>query len=539
MFIVALIAHLPIFLQCLGRMWSSGHYQFVPLLLAVLVYLVIERRSYIFAEGQPTSQSLTVISLLINFAFLAVATLMGSTFLGSISLWILAFNFLFCHGGVSALRRGSPWLAVAIFAIPMPAPFDDRLVLQLQFVASNLASRILDNLGIIHFVEGVVLVTHEKQFMTEEACSGVRSLFSSLAGITLFSAVLQLPWWRYIANLIQVLLWVIIGNAMRVAIVVYASEHWSESLAVGLGHDLLGLLMFLVIMALSISTDRLMQAFCTIEEDDYYSPQAVQTEASANGSESERQPALGIAASPSNRWIFIILFSCIFVLGATMQLARAAGNNGFLSVQVPRLKFPVESDLPKTLKGWRLINYQFLNRGKQNLQAEDSFVWTYVSDRGLQATFSLDCPWATWHNLSFCYRGLGWNVVLNHHNDTGALSNWSTIEMEKFTGERGIVFFRNIDRFAEPIKPQFSSDNWQIGSALNRTRENLAAVFRFDAEKISRANGIPLPASTLQLVCTPDVELTDEMKVELQELFLQLSNAIVDSPRYTKEGERS
>jgi exosortase/archaeosortase family protein len=53
---------------------------------------------------------------------------------------------------------------------------------------------------------------------------------------------------------------VIIGNGLRVAIVVYGVTHWTEQLGTGLAHEALGLVVFFFIVLMALSTDRFLQA---------------------------------------------------------------------------------------------------------------------------------------------------------------------------------------------------------------------------------------------------------------------------------------
>ena len=101
-----------------------------------------------------------------------------------------------------------------------------------------------------------MLITEKKQFFAEEACSGVRSLFSSTAAISVLGVYLSYPWWRLIFNLIQTTIWVLVGNALRIATVVYVADSWTDSIASGPAHELLRLGVFLFIFVLALSTDR-------------------------------------------------------------------------------------------------------------------------------------------------------------------------------------------------------------------------------------------------------------------------------------------
>ena len=336
---IAWIAHLPILLQYAVRMWRTGHYQFFPLLLIAVAWLLWDRKSFLFEDKGNSNHAISVAMLSLVFVLVSVATALNSSFIGAISAWLLTAVSLFFYGGLTGLKRGIPYLAVLLFIVPLPARLDEKLVLSLQFISSDFASRILDNFGIVHFIEGVVLITEKKQFMTEEACSGVRSLFSSLAGITLYSIVLHARWWQYIVNWIQTIAWVLIGNAVRVASIVYVSDRWTESIATGFGHDMLGVATFVFVLAMSISTFRLVQALTwpqTGFEFDDELPESEGLNETPDPIENENRfpkiPAI----------VFSLLFGLVALFGIQMLRIQWQQNQGLWVTGLPRLPFPVE-----------------------------------------------------------------------------------------------------------------------------------------------------------------------------------------------------
>lgn len=531
--IIAWIAHAPILLQYAARMWRTGHYQFFPLLLIAVAWIAWERKSFLFEDKGKTNHAISSLLLSLILILVSTATLLNSSFVGAVSAWLLAAISLFIQGGMTGLIRGAPLLTVLLFVVPLPARLDEKLVLNLQFISSDFASRILDNFGIVHFIEGVVLVTEKKQFMTEEACSGVRSFFSSLAGITLYSVVRNARWWQYIINWIQTVAWVLIGNAIRVAVIVYVSDRWTEAIATGFGHDVLGFATFLFVLMMSISTYRLIQALSLPEpERDFeYAPELFENEANT---EVTAETVVDTNFPKFTRITFTILFGCVALFGLLMLRAQLNQSQGLWVSGLPRLPFPSEQDLPEKIGDWTRTEFQWRQRGAENLQAEDSFIWTYKSD-SLEAKFSMDCPWDKWHNLADCYFGLGWQTDLSFQSDDRRPWVWSRIELSKFTGEQGIVFFRSVDRNTDEVAPQFSGGFFKSKSIYSQMIDNLAVSTGIGTEGNARLNGIALPATTFQLICIPETELTAADNRNLEGLFFELCNAATQSKRFTSK----
>ena len=77
-----------------------------------------------------------------------------------------------------------------------------------------------------------------------------------------------------------------------------------------------------------------------------------------------------------------------------------------------------------------------------------SDAWTYRSREGLRALASLDQTFPGWHELTTCYRNLGWRINpgarIKHSaqftNEAGETQEWSYIECEMTeptTGQSG------------------------------------------------------------------------------------------------------
>ena len=492
-------------------------------------------------EAEEPNANYLSAALVATLVLLAVATILNSSFIGSWSMLALFASALYSSYGQSGLRKATPLLFLGLFAIPLPAKIDQWLIFNLQFLASQLASWILDGVGQTHFREGVVLQTETRGFLTEEACSGIRSLFSSLAGIAIYGVTLRYPWWRQLFNLIQTVGWVVVGNAIRVAVVVYVAENYSDRIASGRPHEILGLVAFLFIFLIAVSTDRLFGAFVRESEDttaygmetelpEAEEPSPLQVAPNYQGSIG--LPGIGVVAIP-----FALV---VFLVGARLAFVQMTYNKGLATSSANRLQFPDKNDLPPYLGGWQMASFQHKNRGKDKLQAEDSFIWTY-KNKDLSASLSIDCPWEEWHDLSTCYAGLGWNVHSSHYFDGGdklpvnsGFSNeeFSQLGMNKNSGETGVVIFSSVDATGKEVTPQFSAGYFSTDSVFQQVLSNTAAAVGLSQDRAAGLAGYKLPLTTIQLYCTPETEITPAQIRELRTLFLEARTALVETSRF-------
>ena len=248
--IAAALAHLPVLYMYSNDMWARGHYQFFPLLFCAVAWLLYDRLNEKDLDQKSIGVATGLLFLNLVFLFFTVAIYTPVLVIPTVSL--LLAGLILGRFGMSGLWVALPVIAVLFIVCKLPTGRDLVLISQMQALASQLASWILDSFRLIHFREGVILITEKKQFFTEEACSGIRSLFSAFAAIALLGLSRNYSVARQVFNLLQCIVWVIAGNAIRVAAVVYLSDNGYEQFSHGTLHELFGLLIFLGIVGITL-----------------------------------------------------------------------------------------------------------------------------------------------------------------------------------------------------------------------------------------------------------------------------------------------
>ncbi len=264
--IIVTLAHLPILYVYSNTMWNKGHYQFFPLFFGAVAWLLYERLSKRRNEAGPSWIVTGLFALNLVVLFLAIAVYTPVLVIPAITLLLCAI--IVDRYGMAGFWTAIPVVAILFIVAKLPTGRDLLLINQMQFLASQLASWILDAFGVVHFREGVILVTEKKQFFTEEACSGIRSLFSTVAAIAIYGLMKNYPVWRQVFNVLQSIVWVIVGNAIRVAAVVYLADNGYEEISHGTPHEMFGLLIFVLIFGLTLSVDRALNLFSVRTVDD-------------------------------------------------------------------------------------------------------------------------------------------------------------------------------------------------------------------------------------------------------------------------------
>ena len=155
----------------------------------------------------------------------------------------------FALGGRSLIARLLPAWGFLWLALPLPLGLDLRLIAKLQSLTSHGSSACLDELGVLHLLEGNVLVLPGRQLFVEEACSGVYSLIAVLACTLYLTLWYQRTPIRAAILILTAMGWVVLGNVARVTAVALLLTSWGIDASQGWRHDGLGMIVFAGILA--------------------------------------------------------------------------------------------------------------------------------------------------------------------------------------------------------------------------------------------------------------------------------------------------
>src|SRR5205823_1055042 len=134
-----------------------------------------------------------------------------------------------------------PAMILLSVAIPPPFELDRTLILGLQTLTAHWGSQVLDLMDVYHVLAGHVVEISGRQFMVEEACSGINSLFSVL-GFTLFFVFITRRHPVHIVLLaVAAMGWVLVANVLRVFTITYFGAVYDVDLTSGWKIEFLGI----------------------------------------------------------------------------------------------------------------------------------------------------------------------------------------------------------------------------------------------------------------------------------------------------------
>lgn len=526
-----------IFLWSMGQwLWSRDHYQFFPMILIGSLALAWYRLQDAKWPERGSQLTLRVaFYAATSVAVYGLATLTDSNWLGTIAAILLLWTSIWFMGGKSIARRLRGPVFFLLLAIPLPLDLDLQLIIEMQKLASAAASYLLDYKSITHTLSGVAIRTSLKEFMVEEACSGIHSLFSCVTVMVFWAVIFRYGIIRTVLTLIQTIGWVLVANAIRVFCVVFFLHRWNINLESGTPHEVLGLATYASALIFALSTDQLLRFiwpshFQPFKKDPSLGSYGTAAEASNGLTESIKQwrksmnSVLDRPRIPSAQSSLIALSAiavCYVPLaGYTLvqaAMTSAAANQTGANFQASISDLVPESLLPTAVDEWKLVQSRSVNRSPDDPLGTNSVIWTYEG-YGLLVNFSLDGFYPSWHDLSYCYTGLGWNLE-SAENVTDAKSGHvlTKLRLYKDTGEYATSYFSCFDSQNNPVQPAEAS-----GSALRSLLNRLQAGNLTSAA----AQSIEPPVYQVQLMTNQTTQLMAHERLQAEQLFSTLRDVV-------------
>lgn len=471
-----MLIHLPLFLVHLRNLWMlRPHYQFFPLLLVGIGWLLwIRWPQWTANVSGPWWFNLLLAT---GLGTLAVAAVIFSPWLGAVAMVLSVGGLIGRYATPGQWREWLPvWLLMWLI-VPPPLRLDYQLISWLQSSTSRMASCLLDLLGILHLMEGHVLVLPGHRMLVDEACSGVNSVLVLLVLTALFVVWARRPliWIAFL--LASSVAWAWAANVVRVATVAIAQAWFDLNLSTGWQHEALGYVTILMALALLASTDYCLAFFLkpiVLRNADLsryasrpsflsstwnwcmgagYGAWRSRSRRTKPGAETSVNVPQGVISRQAATTVFreqLWLASAALIGGLQVASFMLSGPRDFDMVHLER------ADLPENLNGWKMAEHQLVRREVGDREGQFSSEWKYRND-SLECRVSIDFPFYDWHELTICYAGNGWEVVdqrvvnSGQNDDNGEA--YVEAELSQPTGDSGSLLFGLFDGSGQHLVP--------------------------------------------------------------------------------------
>ena len=384
-------------LACLGlalhELWlRHPAYHFVPLPLLVLAWLIWQDTRGILAEGRRLWMTKALV--LVHFALATTGFLLLSSFFSGLAFVVAMLAYAVGYPRTSRLdppRWAIP--ALAAFVVPPPLMMDSDLHQVMAGLAARLSQGWLDAMQLVHVVEGAIVVTPSRRFFVDDACSGTNSLLTVSCLALIVGALRFRSGWHTLALVIAGALMSVASNVLRICVVIGGAHYYGLALEEGALHELLGMTIFLLDLALVCSADLGLKFVLN------------------HASFSSVVPALlprqrGVVASlwPAHVSLAVALLGMGLVFGPSFLVrpaAAAARSNLDVSVQ--------DVELPLQLAGWTRKAGPAIENSLIGSLGVRNKVWVYQQG-GQEVSVAVNYPFKGFHDTRLCYIGQGWQI---------------------------------------------------------------------------------------------------------------------------------
>ena len=519
--ILIVLGFAPLMWWHMGGLLERPHYQFL-FLLPVLLWMLISAIDPVKLE--PTSKTEAIsgsVILMLSLVGLVYAAWVWSPWIAAVAFQLALFGGMLSANGWRGIRN---WFHVWIFLwiiIPLPFGMDEDLIIYLRLVTTKLSSSVLDQIGMLHNSYANVIELPGKPLFIADACSGIHSLYVLMAGALFLAMWLGRGIIHSVALLLATFALVIAENVARIVLVAVL---WGRGydFSIGWNHELLGIALFCVSLALLVSLDQLFLFLLPSRIPSLL--KWVYGWLSGDTDTPGKRTKARMEAGPL-RTAVLILAGTFPLVGFAQLFNLPESRPDFITQLYEDFDLPElgKETLPGTIGDFQLEDYETVARVPGDPLGRSSQQWQYRNGNTV-ALVSIDYPYDGVHDLCECYGAIGWEVPEKR-----------VVAQETLTSEYGsladgpvAIGHLNRDLYGHAILMFNLTDSEGATNAiikeLARGDSEDRAARRLQsfaaAEQIEESHGVA-PFVQFQLFARMPQSVNEQQENELTEFFLQ------------------
>jgi len=187
-----------------------------------------------------------VILVALGLFVLLLGVLGADLFLQRTSFVLLIAGIVWTLLGKAFVHELKFVLFVLLLAIPIPAVLFNQITFPLQLRASELASALLQLVGVPVLRDGNIIQLPAMPLEVAEACSGIRSLMSLFTVAVIYGYFLERETWKRVVLAMSALPIAVAANVARIFGTGLCVQYWDPDKALGFFHEFSGWLMFVI-----------------------------------------------------------------------------------------------------------------------------------------------------------------------------------------------------------------------------------------------------------------------------------------------------
>ena len=479
------------------------HLQFFPIAILAAIYFLNSEATG--SHSAKSTERVWGVPCWIAVVLIAIASLyLGSPWLAH----FCAIAFVFTWGLIARPQITTLRLAgiAGLLLVTLPPPFgwDKQLVGGLQSLSSICCSRLMDLTQIIHVRRGNVIEISSKPLFVEEACSGVDSQYALMAVAGVLLLLGRAGVWVTLITVVTVPIWAILGNLLRIYLIVIGLEWIGLDLSKGTIHMILGLGVFVFTAWVHWSSVQLLNYFqATYWQSNLHHSEAV----TADAPPALKSPGFLRLGYP---WVAIPLVLFLFFPESIRAVSEFHSKPDLPSIRAEDSeRFPGMKDLLPG-GGARLVGFHTESRDRNDMLGQHSRIWDLQWELG-NMTVCLDFPFRGWHPLWECYINSGWQRENSQLVTDDQGESFYETKLRNDLGDIAILHFSLFDQNGQPYTYE--------GSFEYRSKANRWTTTLFNRKRPSDPILEPITFQFQQIAYT-SFEPHQEQLAKLRKIFI-------------------
>lgn len=260
-FFVMVVAYFPTIIWMYDRWMARDSYYshgfLIPVVSLALIFWQKEELAEIKWKESPWGMRLIIAGVVMHL--LASHPNVRIYFVSGFSMLVLICGLVLYLYGEQIFKRILFPLFFLIFMVPMPLVVINKVSLQLKMFAAELATMVLNNMGIQALRDGSIIKMRHAHVTVDDVCSGLRSLISLTALGSICAYWLKAAMWKRVFLFASTIPIAIITNMCRVVALSAISEIWGTEYAEGFVHDFLGFMVFALAFIMLMAVGKLLE----------------------------------------------------------------------------------------------------------------------------------------------------------------------------------------------------------------------------------------------------------------------------------------
>ncbi|HEY4373059.1 MAG TPA: exosortase B [Burkholderiales bacterium] len=257
-----LAMYVPTFVSLAYGIWNDEAYEHGPIVLAVVAWLVWDRRKALAALPLQSARAAGIAALAAGLLLYVVGRSQ------SLPLFEVASEVPVCAGvlllfyGWAGVRAMWFPLFFLCFMIPLPGFVLYAITGALKQQVSALAEIVLHYANYPIARSGVIIQIGQYQLLVADACSGLNSMYSlSAMGLLYLYLVRHAGLWRNVLLLAAVVPVAFFANVLRVIILILITYHFGDEAGQGFIHGAAGIVLFVLALLMLFGIDAALSLF--------------------------------------------------------------------------------------------------------------------------------------------------------------------------------------------------------------------------------------------------------------------------------------